>query len=191
MSESKIVSMKVEKFRIAYEAMQQLGAKTLAPESEVKVALLLAAYQKMYDKLTEAFKKMEAAHTKRLAAGRDVLTPEGVVKRDRMLATSINVKLPKILIVRGDLPVKDDAPTDAQNRQSVALVASALGAFYDHGSASETKELLAVDLEDGALDALLAAANEPVEAPPMQPEPANAIAMPAAEAQDVPAGVGA
>lgn len=188
-TESKIVSMKTEKFRIAYEAMQGIAAKTLAPESEVKMALLVAAYQKMYDKLTDVIKKVEAAHTRRMGT-RDVLTPEGVVKRDRMLATKINVKLPKVLIVRGDLPVKDDAPTDAQNRQSVALLAAALGPFYDHGAGADAKELLAVDLDDEALSALEAAGNEPVEASSLQPDPANAVAAPLADAPE-PAGASA
>jgi len=161
-TELKIVPMKTEKFRVAYEAMQRIAAKTLAPESEVKLALLVAAYQKTYDGTTAVLKKIEAAHTRRVGR-QDLLTPEGVVRRDRVLATSIMVKLPKILIVRGDLPAKDDAPTDAENRQSVAWLAAALGPFYDHGP--DGKELLGFALDDDALAALEAAADAPVDAP--------------------------
>lgn len=158
-TDRKIVPMRTEKFRIAHEAMSGIASKTLAPESEVKLALLVAAYQKMYDGTTVVLKKVEEKHSRMVGRER-ILSADGIVRRDRVLATMIMVKLPKILITRGDLPAKGDDDDDAKNRQSVAWLIAALGPFYDHGKSEETLDLLDTALDADSLAALEAAGDD-------------------------------
>jgi hypothetical protein len=163
------VTMKTEKFRTIHEAMSGIAAKMLPPDSEVKLSLLVGSYQLMYDKTTVVLKKVEEKYSRMIGRER-ILTQEGAVRRDRILATPITVRLPvkSLLITRADLPVKSDDADDAKNRQAVALLVGALGPFYDHGSKDETKAMLDTDLDADSLAALEAAgdAAEPAAEPP-------------------------
>lgn len=185
MSETKIIKMRTDKFRIAYEAMKEIAGKTLPEASEVKLALLVKAYEKTYDATSTVFKKVEAKFGRRV--GRmTVLSPEGIVRRDRIAETLISVKLPLSLIVREDLPKKSEEEDDTKNRAATALFMALLGPFYDHKATGTDKELLATDLDADSLAALEAAADDEVSAEAVALVPAlpNAVEVPAADRAD-------
>ena len=54
------LTIRTDKFRAAYIAMKQIAAKTLRPESEVKLALLVKAYEKTFDATEDVLRKLAA-----------------------------------------------------------------------------------------------------------------------------------
>lgn len=163
---SRIVPIRTDKFRIHYEAMRGFATKTLPPESETKMALLVKSYEKTYDATTAALKKNETANG-RMVGSRLILTPLGQARRDRIAAVILQVKLPPkdCLVKKSDLP-KPDADAldkDIDNRQSTAFLISQLGPFYDHEVTGEKKELLETDISEESLKLLDAANSDEID----------------------------
>lgn len=159
MAESRHLSIRTDKFRVHYEAMRGLAAKTLPAESETKLALLVKSYEKVFDATTAALKKNEDTNGQK-RGHRVILTPVGEARRDRIAATQIMVKLPPkdCLIKKSDLPKLDDAAEkDMENRNGTAWLVSQLGPFYDHEVSGEKKEMLETELDAESLAALEAA----------------------------------
>ena len=159
MSTLKQATLKISKFRMAIDAMKNIAAKTLGVDSETKMALLVKAYEKPYDATTDVLKKVEVKFSRRIGRA-DVLSPEGVRRRDAILDRQITIKLPVKLITKADLPAKVDGEDDASNRQATALWVSALGPFYDHEAKADDKELLDQDMDADELKAIDAIADE-------------------------------
>ena len=181
-SEKRSTQMRTDKFRVAYDAMKGIASKTLPIESEVKLALLVKSYEKMYDATTAVLKKIEQAYGREIGS-RTILNAAGIARRDRFAATLITVKLPPVgkLIVRADLPKKSDDDTDATNRQATAFLVSQLGPFYNHEATGADKELLDTELDAdslAALEATLEGEDAPVNR--VAPFTADVITMPAA-----------
>jgi len=180
MTDARHVSIRTDKFRIAYEAMRALASKALpTAESEMKFALFVKSYEKTYDATTAALKKNEDA-TGRKIGNRTQLTPAGEARRDRIAAVLLTVKLPPkdCLVKKADLPKHDDeADKDVDNYGAVALLASHLGPFYDHEVSGEKKELLDTELDADSLAALDAAYSEAIDAPAVGERSANDVAV--------------
>ena len=179
MAESRYVPLRTDKFRIAYEAMRGIASKALpTAESEMKLSLLVKSYEKVYDATTEALKKNETANG-RLVGSRTALTPLGITRRDRIVAVTLQIKLPPkdCLVKKSDLPKVDtDAPEkDIDNRQATAFLVSQLGPFYDHEASGERKDLLDTELDAESLAALDAANAEDISSRDL---PANPDAVP-------------
>lgn len=168
MSDDRQVKVRTDKFRTHYEAMQGIGAKTLEPESQTKVALLLASYDKVYAATTTNIQQNETANG-RLIGSRRILNAEGLARRERLNAVVLNIKLPpkSCLIKKADLPIKDaDAgEKDLANRNGVAFLVSQLGPFFDHEVTGEKREMLDTDLDQESLDALKAAMTDAIDLP--------------------------
>lgn len=168
MAESRYIPLRTDKFRIAYEAMRGIASKTLPPESETKLALLVKGYEKIYDATTEALKKNELANGRKIGM-RTVMTPLGEARRERITAVLLQIKLPPkdCLIKKSDLPKRDEdaLDKDIDNRQATAFLVSQLGPFYDHEATGEKKEVLETDLDAESLAALEAANSDEIEVP--------------------------
>lgn len=173
MAEPRIVPIRTDKFRIHYEAMKAIAMKAVPPgESEMKYALLIRGYEKIYDATTDRLRENETKNAKKIGM-RTMLTAAGEVRRDRIAAVVLQIKLPPkdCLIKKTDLPKSeaDALEKDVENRTGTAYLASQLGPFFDYEVAGEKRELLDLTLDDGSLAALDAASTDAVELPPERP----------------------
>src|ERR1017187_6393398 len=122
MSEAREIKIRVDKFRVASNAMRQLAAKSLAAESELKFPFSLAAYERFFDATTKVLQKIDADFSRPTPRGK-VLTTEGEKRQARVLASMLTIKLPPAgeLFMRDDLPKKADEEGDIANRAASAL----------------------------------------------------------------------
>lgn len=157
MTDQKTLQISVNKFRLAYNALNGLGLKTLPnPEAEMRVALMVKGYQKTFDATESVRKKIEAAHKKKVEGKEKFVNIIEMQKKfEAFDAQMITIKAPRKLITKDDLPKtvgKDDE--DEKNRAQNAAIMAQLGPFFDFQATGEDAEFLDGDMNDEELAAL-------------------------------------
>jgi hypothetical protein len=151
-------TIRVDKFRALFESLVVLSKRTLpSQEVEMRVALLVKAYQGPHDATTQVFEKIEKRFITNVNGKVTVDNPYALqLARSAASAAKLVIKLPARLLAKDDLPKSEgEGESAAKNRESNATIVAALGPLFDVKPTEEEKDLLddALGNED-ALDEL-------------------------------------
>lgn len=182
------VTVTVQEFDRIWDGLLSLSKKTLpSPESEMRVGLLLKAYEPHHEAIKAARQKVEDQHAVKAGAKISYRDPYGYAQKlKRIRDTRLTLRLPRTLLKKSDLPVVSDGEDDVKNRQATAAIRTLLGPLFEWETTDEVKQLLA-EPAGGAFSALEAIGDEPVDesvreigpAPDaVEPPPEAAAAMP-------------
>lgn len=172
----KTVQLSVKKFRQAWQALVELSKKTLpSQEAELKIGLLVKAYEPINDGIAERRKKLDDRHFEKAGAKVALKDPHGYAQKVSAFDdVQISIRLPKELIKKADLPSVADGEGDLTNRSSTAAIRAMLGPLFDWEGAGETKQLHAAPDPDAfaGLDAIVTADVDETAEPGEAPAPA-------------------